>query len=401
MEVIGDGSASIRYVVHNYPRNGTVYPVSEIRNNWKWQRFNLEYWDGDEAHIELTTAMDAPLLYKDKSHSWFGVRRAVVRSKGQPAIRDSFERFEPVFDAAKTSPSQDAEIATLHSIADAARLYQAAIVTAIRSWKSGTITDGEALLLDECVRLGLLPNELGSLPTAAGLVREYRSLEKAIQVPTRIPSLDETKARNQRLFDRGNHKNPTEEVPRRFLEAVDASPYQTKFSGRRELAEDILRADNPLARRVIVNRVWHHLFGQGLVSSPGNFGQMGSKPSHHELLDWLATRFVEQGWSLKQLIREIVSTRTWQLSAGPSEISRDSDPENRLLSHANVRRIEAEAIRDSMLAVSGKLDSTQYGAPHRWKLAETKCLRASDSKQPRSIPEGLRFSRTIQLKRSA
>ena len=363
VQVIGEGGSTVRYVVQNYPRNGTVYPVANLQSLWKWQRFDLTYWDGDDIHIELTTAMDAPLLFKNNSHSWFGVRKAVVKTKGQPAPHDSFERFEPIFGAANSGHRKEINQIRIESYEDATRVYHSAIRAAINSWQAGKCSDGEALLLDECMKLGLLPNQLESLPTASSLIATYRSLEEAIPIPTRVPALDETVASNQPLFARGNHKNPTDEVPRRFLEAIDTTPYSTNLSGRLELAEDILRPDNPLARRVIVNRVWHHLFGRGLVSTPDNFGHMGDRPSHPELLDWLVVRFEEQGWSLKKLIREIVTSRTWQLGAESSAKSRDVDPENRLLSHANVRRIEAEAIRDAMLQVSGKLDGTRYGPP--------------------------------------
>jgi hypothetical protein len=143
------------------------------------------------------------------------------------------------------------------------------------------------------------------------------------------------------------------------LSAIDPSPYESPRSGRRQLAEDLVRDNNPLTRRVIVNRLWHHLFGRGLVRTPDNFGRLGDEPTHPELLDWLAVRLEEEGWSLKKMIRLITTSRTWQLSSRPSPTAQQQDPENRWLSHANVRRLEAEAIRDAMLAVSGELDRSR------------------------------------------
>ena len=154
---------------------------------------------------------------------------------------------------------------------------------------------------------------------------------------------------------------PDELVPRRFLEAIDASEYSSQESGRKQLAEDLLRDDNPLTRRVIVNRLWHHLHGRGIVATPDNLGRMGDEPTHPELLDWLACRLVEDGWSMKSLIRRIVTSETWQQSSEPSEAATRIDPGNRLLSHARLIRLEAEAIRDSLLAASGSLDRTLYG----------------------------------------
>ena len=139
-------------------------------------------------------------------------------------------------------------------------------------------------------------------------------------------------------------------------------PYDTPQSGRLQLAHDLLRKDNPLTRRVMVNRVWTHLFGQGLVRTPDNFGRMGDRPSHPELLDWLALRFDDDDWSLKKLIRLILNSDAWQRSVARSARAVEVDPTNRLLSHANVRRLEAEAIRDGLLAVSGKIEH-QLGGP--------------------------------------
>ena len=110
----------------------------------------------------------------------------------------------------------------------------------------------------------------------------------------------------------------------------------------------MLRPDNTLTARVIVNRIWHHMIGRGLVGTPDNFGKLGEQPTHPELLDYLARRFVAEGWSIKKLVREITLTRTFQLAVAPSGNAAETDPENRLLARANVRRLEAEAIRDAM-----------------------------------------------------
>ncbi|HWE02569.1 MAG TPA: DUF1553 domain-containing protein, partial [Tepidisphaeraceae bacterium] len=177
------------------------------------------------------------------------------------------------------------------------------------------------------------------------------------------PGLEETVGKNQRLFERGNPKLPGEEVPRRFLEAIDSTPYQTPLSGRRQLAEDLLRDDNPLTRRVIVNRIWHHLFGRGIVGTPDNFGRLGMEPTHPELLDYLATRFKDHGGSIKEMIRFLVTSKTWREASRPSDKARELDPDNRLWSHARVRRMEAESIRDEMLAISGALAPELFGPP--------------------------------------
>lgn len=355
VRVIGDGGATVRYVVYDYPRNGTVFPVTQLSKEWKWQKFDLTYWNGDDIHIELTAGKDAPLLVNNEPRSWFGIREALIVPKGDPAPTEYREFLDPLFEVAAAAPPK--------SFADVANRYVISVTDAVKAWQQGTITSAQASLLDACLQQGVLPNKLDELATAKPLINEFRRLEAEIVVPTRVPGLEETVARNQHLFERGNHKKPADEVPRRFLEAIDATPYQTTQSGRLQLAENLLRDDNPLTRRVIVNRLWHHLFGVGIVATPDNFGRLGSEPTHPELLDYLATRLQGHGWSMKDAIRYIVTSNTWQLSSRPSAKAQQVDPENRLLSHAHVRRLEAESIRDALLAVSGTLSGELFGGP--------------------------------------
>lgn len=148
-------------------------------------------------------------------------------------------------------------------------------------------------------------------------------------------------------------------VPTALTDSAVAMP--SDQSGRLELAQWIASSQNPLTARVMVNRVWHWVFGRGLVSTPDNFGLRGSEPSHPELLDWLAVQLAEDQWSLKKTIRRIVLSRTYQLSTRPSEHAQQIDPQNQLYSWRTRRRLEAEIIRDAMLAVSGGLDETPFG----------------------------------------
>ncbi len=351
--VIGDEEASLRYVIQDYPRNGTVFPVQTLHPEWSWKRFDLSYWEGDSMHVEFAAAKDAPLLVNNRERSWFGVTDVMVTSHGISPP----ERHEAL-SAVLTAGGQPS------SYNEVVELYLAAISAAIDAWAEDALSDDQAHLLDRCVRLGWLPNQVEQLPEVKPLLERYRKLEQEIPVPTRVPGLDETVGRTQPLFVRGNHKRPGELVPRRFLEAFDPSPYETVESGRSQLAEDLVSTDNPLTRRVIVNRLWHHLFGRGIVETTDNLGQLGTKPTHPELLDWLAVRFEQDGWSLKQMIRLMVSSQTWQQSSLPTDAARERDPANQLLSHANVRRMEAEVIRDSLLAVSGRLETNaMFGPP--------------------------------------
>ncbi|MBG87141.1 MAG: hypothetical protein CMO80_09610 [Verrucomicrobiales bacterium] len=168
-----------------------------------------------------------------------------------------------------------------------------------------------------------------------------------------------------RINIRGNARALGDEVPRGYVEVINWSKKEPQFaagqSGRMELAEWVAHPKNPLTARVFVNRVWHHLFGQGLVASPDNFGLRGSKPTHPDLLDYLAGRFVDGGWSIKSLIREIVLSETYQRSSADNPEARAIDPDNRLLWRSNRRRLQAEQIRDAVMMAAGELDRAGGG----------------------------------------
>jgi mono/diheme cytochrome c family protein len=179
-----------------------------------------------------------------------------------------------------------------------------------------------------------------------------------------VHSLTEGKSpANMRVHLRGNPANLGEEAPRRFLSILagdNPAPFE-QGSGRLELADAIASPDNPLTARVFVNRVWAHHFGRGIVGTPSNFGTLGERPTHPELLDYLAARFVADGWSVKKLHRQIMLSATYQLSSGHDERNAAIDADNRLLWRMNRRRLEVEPWRDAMLAVAGNLDATVGG----------------------------------------
>jgi hypothetical protein len=199
---------------------------------------------------------------------------------------------------------------------------------------------------------------------------EAKDLEKAVPPPYPFWHIltDAEKPKNAKLAIRGNASNLGEEVPRRFLTALSSAepkPF-THGSGRLELANAIASPNNPLTARVMVNRLWKHHFGEGIVRSTSNFGQLGDRPTHPELLDYLAARFTERGWSVKAMQKEIVMSAAYQMSS--SEAGREDaaakDPDNKLLWRANVReRLDAEALRDSILATAGTLDRSLGGEP--------------------------------------
>lgn len=202
------------------------------------------------------------------------------------------------------------------------------------------------------------------IPVANALTEEQVRVEEINKDRMKIVYYA-NKPRDLNIFIRGDAGKLGDAVQRGFLRILSPDQHEpyTNGSGRLELAREITSRENPLTARVIVNRVWMHHFGTGLVDSPSNFGITGSLPSHPELLDDLAVRFMDNGWSLKWLHREIMLSATYQQSSVPvsSDRLKSADPDNRLLSHFNRQRLNAEAFRDSVLAVSGQLDATVGG----------------------------------------
>jgi hypothetical protein len=171
---------------------------------------------------------------------------------------------------------------------------------------------------------------------------------------------------NENVLIRGNHKTVGPMVERRMLEAIQepvASSQEPLGSGRLKLARHLTEPTNPLVSRVIVNRVWQHLVGRGIVPSVDNFGVLGQPPTHPELLDYLADEFMRDGWSLKRLIRRIMLSSSYRQRSEVrgQKSDEDVDPQNLLFHRQNLKRLEGEAIRDSILAVSGRLDTAMYG----------------------------------------
>jgi cytochrome c553 len=197
--------------------------------------------------------------------------------------------------------------------------------------------------------------------------------------------LDVETPANANVLVRGETENPAQEIERGFLQVLNFSEtteIKEGQSGRRELAEWISSRDNPLTARVMVNRIWQRLFGEGLVSSANNWGTTGQAPSHPELLDYLALQFMESDWSVKSLIREIVLTRTYQLGSGYSPENFSSDPENRLHWRSTPRQLDAEALRDAMLLAGGNIE---YQRPNASEVTQYSGGRASRQVDPSSF----------------
>jgi hypothetical protein len=212
----------------------------------------------------------------------------------------------------------------------------------------------------------LLTNALRILWTRGGVEGALEAVDEKGRALPLCMGVKDAKIIDSPLYERGELAQPREVIPRRFpkLLGIEMSVPKDQ-SGRLELAKWLTSRHNPLTARVMVNRIWRHLFGAGLVRTMDDFGVTGEAPSHPELLDSLAVKFMDGGWSVKKLIKEIVMSETYRRTSFPTRSGNglenpfDKDPDNRLLSHANKRRLDAEVIRDSMLAVSGLLDTSR------------------------------------------
>lgn len=223
--------------------------------------------------------------------------------------------------------------------------------------------------IDRIVFLKRTGDGVGS-PSAQRIVdawrREREELRSQVVLKSHVaPTMMDGTGEDDRILIRGNSSKPGKVEPRHFLTAItgDTPMSIQRGSGRLELANQINDPNNPLTARVIANRIWHHLMGRGIVPTTDDFGVLGQRPSHPELLDHLAGEFVGDGRSIKRMIRRIVLSRSYQMSSQADPEAVEADPKNMLWHHRAPKRLEGEAIRDSLLALSGRLEPKQFGAP--------------------------------------
>lgn len=287
--------------------------------------------------------------------SWIGITRIYEHAAGKPP-QDELGRFASLF-ADATAPQSKDELA--------ARM--AGLVTAaVERWKLGHCDSEDVTLINDVLTSKWLVNESTANPALAALTARYRETEKRLQLDRTIGTVaDWNEGLDEQIGIRGSYTDLGDRVPRGNVRFLGGPAERTlpQSSGRLEFASNVASDQNPLTARVIVNRVWHHLFGAGLVRTPDDFGHLGEQPSHPELLDYLATRFMDEGWSIKKLVTLLVTSATWRQSSIPDVANVTADAENRLWHHMPMRRLEAESVRDSLLSVAGRLDRTMFGPP--------------------------------------
>jgi hypothetical protein len=341
------------HVLINGPLHGKLVQPIKAGERFQWIGFDLTPYRGNYAHIEFTAGDDANFTVA-----------AVVQGAAAPGSTETANQA----------------LLTLLSGPDAASVQRLALgYQRLFASVAERLASDRIIGAPDAADVASLANWLIEHPElfpessknqrltdiAGRLLEQQKKLTGQIKRESRLAMalLDGTGA-NEHVFIRGSPKAAGEVVPRRFLEAL-AGPESLAIphgSGRLELARQLTDpAVNPFLTRVLVNRVWHHLFGRGVVPSVDNFGVLGEPPTHPALLDYLADQFVQDGWSIKTLIRTLVLTRTYQMASQGQSAADAADVPNLLLHRMNLRRLEGEAIRDAMLQVAGRLDRTQFG----------------------------------------
>ena len=283
------------------------------------------------------------------------------QSNGDPGGKGSYpaDGWFAVRKVVFSNERRTSQISSRHPLAHPIAKLNAERLASVGAAVQASVADlgSDPSVLNWLGKHGLLLEDESKLAKVAGIA-------KTIPDVRRVPSMAEGDGRNEHVFIRGRHHNLGDEVPRRFLAAVQGSEegFETALSGRMELANWLVDERNPLPARVMVNKVWHHLFGRGIVGSVDNFGFLGERPSHPELLDHLASWYRENGWSTKSLIRKIMLSRTYQMSSATTDAEAEmKDPKNQLFHRANVKRMEGEALRDTVLAITGNLKDEMFG----------------------------------------
>jgi len=337
--VLAAGSkSSIRIIIDNFQL--IQFPIygdmDQKVNTEKLSRFifNVAQWKGHKAYIEFLPGSFEGHVFKMAKDAYIEAKYVIAYNK---------DWYEPRGNERKSNiATRDAWLAIT----------------------SGKGTDEDVQKINQLLRPGKTSIQS---PELHSWLEQNKSLEASLTDSIEFfHGVTDGNGKNSPVFVRGNHMELSpERVKRMFIPAIKVSNpnLDVPGSGRLQLAASIIDPQNPLTSRIIVNRIWHHLFGKGIVETVDNFGMQGKLPSNPELLDYLAIQFREDGYSIKKTIRRMVMSDAFRRSTTTEPAAAKKDPLNIYLSHFPVRRIEAEAIRDAMLRVSGSLDTTMYGYP--------------------------------------
>ncbi len=327
--------ASIRIIIDNFQLiQDPIYGELEMRvDSESWQNYSVDVspWKGHTAYIEIIPGYFQRHHYQLPKDAYVEVAYALAYQDTWPA--------QPL-------PQNVSE---------------SSLPRSVRKWVNGQAGAEDIKLINQSIQKKSLKNLSAEIQQ---LHQQEQQRARQFRDTTFFAGITEGFGIYSPVFLRGNPKTLSDEnVPHRFLSSLspDDAVFTSPGSSREELAETMLSPDNPLTARVMVNRLWHYLFGRGIVETVDNFGLQGKLPTHPELLDHLAIKFRKEGWSIKQMLRYMVMSNTFCREVITGADLPEDDPENLLLSGFPLRRLEAEAIRDAMLAVSSRLDSAIYG----------------------------------------
>ncbi len=346
-------NARVSLIIRHYElvgRGPTTGGLTKIVKSDKWTtvRFDTKLWTGNKAYLEVLQnggEFRFAATTGDHVDGAYAVVGAAVNDHGAP----------PVPPAGRVWVEASTPATTLDEIA-------AALQSLPEKWRSGSLSLAESDLLEALFEGGVLDFSLERSEALRTAVSAYRAAQAELRRPQYVRSLADGRGEDEPIYIRGSHKNLSKEpTPRHFLDGIDGTPFRTSGSGRLEWAKGLVDPTNPLTARVMTNRVWHHLFGRGIVASVDDFGRMGDTPSHPDLLDFMAGRFMRDGWSVKRLIRELVLSTAYRMTSRGSAEAIRLDPDNVWLQRMPVRRLQAESIRDTILALGGTLEPHLFG----------------------------------------
>ena len=330
----------------NGPLHGSVLKEFNVPGDQpKWVVHNLGRYRGHGVHVEFTAVGRDDLE----------VLRVVDTTQGQPEFTGVTQH--PLANLTLS----DSRVETLAGAIEQ-RVQQAIESLGRRQFAAEDIAAASWIIQHE--ELFAEPQTEG-LEIAKVFADKHKALTEQIKLESRTSmAMWDGNGVDEQLLIRGNVKTAGSVVPRGILSGIDVpSRDYGSNSGRLILAQQMVSRSNPLTSRVIVNRLWHHLFGQGIVASVDNLGVLGQRPTHPELLDHLAVGLMEDDWSLKRMIKRIMLSSTYRMSSVPQAEAEEIDPDNLLLHRMNIRRLQGEVIRDAVLSLSGRLDSQLYGPP--------------------------------------